>query len=259
MDLKTLKRHAFDSKTEEEREKEKNKPFLDPQDGVDGWKFNQSKSYFFSTLKQFDNNEIKYRSKRITASNMAKALGLSVYCTRDEFIQELLGLKRRYVSPEAVVRMTRGTKMEPRIRQIYEEQSGNKVQEVGLVIPSWCTRIGASLDGIIVEGEGKGGSIEIKCPSTGDIYPKLSQMLIDGRENFEEHYHDHIQIEYYIQCQAGMAITKRPFCDFIVYGFKTGRLYVERVWFNEEYWNKTIYPGLLECINLIDNYNLDYN
>lgn len=219
------------------------------------WKIVKNKRYKYYTGAQFDKEEKRYRVLRITASVMAIAAGLSTkYGDSEQLIRQMLGLEKKYVSPEAIVRMTRGTKKEPMIRKEYEKATGNTVEEIGLAIPDWNDRIGASVDGLIVAGEGIGGSIEIKCPGTGDIYPSLNKMLKDGRENFDDFYHDHIQIEYYVQMQAGMAITVRPFCDFVVYGYKSGRLYVERVWYNKNFWENEVYPRLLLFLDRLDNY-----
>lgn len=233
---------------------------ISPKNGKDNWIENKDNNYIYYDGVQFSDTEKKYRCKRLTASNCARAAELTpaYYGTKEELARDILGIEKKIPDRAAIVRMTRGTKMEPHIRQLYEKKTGNTVHEIGLAIPKWNTRIGASLDGIIVDGEGKGGSVEIKCPGTGDIYPGLSDMLKKNRGDYDKYYHDHIKIEHYCQMQMGMIITGRPSCDYVVWGYETNRLYVERVWFNSDFW-LFLYDKILSFLKYMDEYELEYN
>ena len=49
---------------------------------------------------------------------------------------------------------------------------------------------------------------------------------------------------YYAQVQGQMGVGKRPWCDFVVYTKKG--ISVERVPFNETYWNNKLLPKRIE-------------
>lgn len=51
-------------------------------------------------------------------------------------------------------------------------------------------------------------------------------------------------LSYYAQVQGQMGVGGRPWCDFVVYTKKG--ISVERVPFNETYWNNKLLPKLIE-------------
>ena len=96
--------------------------------------------------------------------------------------------------------MERGTLAEPYARDIYAEHRGVEVAQVGFIVreePTW--KLGFSPDGL-VDGV---GTIEIKAPRQKT---HLSTILADE-----------VPLQYMAQCQAGLLVTGREWCDFISY------------------------------------------
>ena len=93
--------------------------------------------------------------------------------------------------------MENGSQTEDEARQIYELQTGNKVEQVGFVELS--EYIGCSPDGLV----GDDGLVEIKCPT-----PKVfTEYLYSGK----------VDTKYYAQMQMQMYVTDRKWCDYVVY------------------------------------------
>lgn len=187
------------------------------------------------------------RKKRLTASNFGTAIGKSKFCSPMDLALEIAGLKTKEFNEKSKLVMQHGTNTEPMARDWYCKTRGVKVQEVGLAIPKWEPRIGASLDGDILGTE---GAIEIKCPL--QMYYQLDQhtkKLGEGQV-FDKYYHDHIFDTHYLQMQGGMKITGKKFCDYIVFATESDRAYVETIPFNQEYWDSTLWPGIQ---NFLDN------
>lgn len=202
--------------------------------------------------------------KRVTGSIFAQAAGYSPYKTRLQLLREMAGLVKpadfAYFQRKA---MENGTRLEPYVRNWYETEFGKKVIERGLVIPKWCTRIGASVDGWIQNpDDGKKrpvGIIEIKCPM--NMYPELvdnSHRLSRG-EKFPLYYHDHIKPDHYAQMQGGMAILDAEYCDYIVYVERTKDIYTTRIPRDRDYWDKELYPKLLSFLSELDSLEEDKN
>ena len=95
------------------------------------------------------------RKKMITASEATIIMGLSPWTTRDQLLQEKLGL----VEPRPVTSaMRRGSELEPIARRCYEEQTGNMMApDVVIHQNGWMM---ASLDGISIDEK---LILEIKC------------------------------------------------------------------------------------------------
>ncbi len=197
------------------------------------------------------------RKQRITASIFGAAAGFSPYKTRNQLLFEMAGL----VQPADFaffqrMAMKSGEMLEPYVRDLYETQYHKKVASRGLVIPKWCTRIGVSVDGYIINPEDgrrrSKGIIEIKCPM--NMYPELvdNSHRIEKGEKFDPLHHEHIKPDHYAQMQGGMAILDVDYCDYIVYVAKTKDLYVTRVPRNRNYWDHELYPQLLSFLEELD-------
>ena len=101
------------------------------------------------------------REYRVTASNFAVAAGWAPEkCTPDELADDITELRNANFQ-----RRQRGygigTETEPDARSWYEQTTGVTVKEVGLAVPKWNIRIGASLDGEVL---GTNGAIESSVP-----------------------------------------------------------------------------------------------
>lgn len=137
---------------------------------------------------------------------------------QDELLAEILtGKPAREVKTFA---MEWGTTHEPIARELYEQRTGNKVTDGG-IIKHAGHRITGSPDGLV----GDDGSIEIKCPYT--ITPHMR--VVESLQIPDEHWE---------QVQGYLWITGREWCDFISYhpDFpEQFQLIVVRVAANKEY------------------------
>lgn len=140
--------------------------------------------------------------------------------------------KERFVNED----LERGTELEPLAREMYELQTGNKVDEIGFVINEEVSNVGgASPDGWI---SGQKGLVEIKCFED----KKHFQNIVNGLE---------IESQYMWQMQMQMLFTETEFVDFVTYNpnFKQSLL-VKRVLPDKEMQEK-IREGLKKGEELI--------
>src|SRR5437016_2144118 len=95
--------------------------------------------------------------------------------------------------------MQMGTMCEPKVRKWFEGcklwEKGWEMKEVGIAIPDFDPRIGASVDGLIMNDGIPVAIIEIKCPVR--MYPALTWEKTTLRER--------ITIGHFSQMQGGMA------------------------------------------------------
>jgi hypothetical protein len=116
--------------------------------------------------------------------------------------------------------INRGNELEDDARQIYELETGNKIQEVGFITNELISDLaGVSPDGIIEED----GLAEIKCLK-GTVYIKKLY------EYFEKGYFK-IDSAHEWQLQMQLLITGREWVDYIIYNpnFKKS-IVVQRVY-----------------------------
>ena len=95
--------------------------------------------------------------------------------------------------------MQRGTELEPKARAVYLLETGNDVEEVGMIEHSAISNSGASPDGLVWPD----GLVEIKCPNTATHI----DFLKTGKP----------KSEYITQMMWQMACTGRQWCDFVSY------------------------------------------
>ncbi len=100
--------------------------------------------------------------------------------------------------------MARGNQVEPIARSWYEQDRSVIVEQVGFMVRTLDdgTKLGYSPDGLV----GDDGLIEVKGPR-GKNHVQWFVDVFDGKE-----VADHMP-----QCQAGMYVSGRPWCDFISY------------------------------------------
>lgn len=113
-------------------------------------------------------------------------------------------------SPFKSSAMQRGTDLEPVARAWYESRTGELVSSVGFMV-SDCGRFGYSPDGLV----GEDGLIEIKCPAG----KQFANVVINDDPT-----------DYAHQCQGGMWVSGRKWCDLIVFtDARGGAGYIQRV------------------------------
>lgn len=198
---------------------------------------------------------------RVTASNFGTCLGHSIFKTPDELADEMAGIKKPTILPEARRVMDLGTRLEPVARNWYSQHYSVQVREVGLAIPKFDPEIGGSIDGEVVEytvdkATGKqvevlDGMIEIKCPE------KMYRPLVEYNEKLNSGWKpegmfpnlDHIWVTHYDQMQGCMAICAKKWADYVVFCQPENSVFVQRIYFNKEHWDKTLYPGIRNFID----------
>ena len=126
----------------------------------------------------------------ITASDVASALGENHYETPAAFIKKKV-LKTVWAGNAAT---EHGTKLEPLVRDLYDQKTGRKTHEIGIVRHRDHPWLGGSPDGITEDGL----LIEIKCPLTRKIEPKVPK-------------------HYLPQVQLLLEVTDLEECDFVQY------------------------------------------
>jgi len=153
------------------------------------------------------------RDNMITASDIASAIGENHYESVDAFIKKKV-LKTKWAGNAAT---QHGTLLEPLVRDLYDQRTGRKSHEIGLVQHREYEWLGASPDGVTEDGL----LIEIKCPLTRKIEAKVPK-------------------HYWPQVQLQLEITDLEECDFIQYRpasegkpeeFVVVRILRDRVWF----------------------------
>lgn len=218
--------------------------------------FRDHGTYYELTFAQRSPEWLDARKKRVTASIFAQAAGVSPYKTRQQLLREMSGVVApasfQYFQKKA---MLHGTLLEPYVRDWYETTYKKRVEERGLVIPKWCTRIGVSVDGYLSRSN---GIIEIKCPMA--MYPELERhsAQLEKGDKFPPFYKDHIKPDHYAQMQGGMAILDANFCDYIVYVDRTKDACVIRIPRDRDYWEKDLYPKLLSFITEMDQMEAEH-
>jgi putative phage-type endonuclease len=133
---------------------------------------------------------LELRENMITASDVASALGENHYESPDAFVKKKV-LRTQFKGNAATAH---GTLLEPLVRDLYDQRTGRKSHEIGLVQHRDYPWLGASPDGVTEDGL----LIEIKCPLTRKIEPKIPK-------------------HYWPQVQLQLEITDLDECDFIQY------------------------------------------
>lgn len=125
----------------------------------------------------------------------------------------------------------------------YEKLTGVTVEPCGLFISKETPFLGASPDGLV----GSEGIVEVKCLSSvkGDLKEFVSEK--NNKTCMELNKEGKLMLKrthnYYFQVQGQLNITKRSWCDFIIFT-RTNKLFVERITIDSELWTKTMLPKL---------------
>lgn len=195
--------------------------------GTDGW-------------RSARRNGWGYTKALLTASNFGTSVGHNKREKPESLAYMMVTGNSKERTPQELSIMNHGNVEEPNVRLMYEVIKNVKVREVGLAIPKFDIRIGASVDGDV----GDDGIIEIKCPQ--NMYPDL----IDPTKA-SLHPSQRIRLTHYDQMIGGMAIRGRSWCDYCVYDKNKEQLYIERVPFDINYWNTILYPLMKNFIEVI--------
>lgn len=154
------------------------------------------------TMIQRSEDWFAARCGRVTASRVADLMAKTktgYSASRQNYMAQLICERLTGKPAESFnsAAMQRGTDKEPEARAIYMLESGEIVEECGLVIRPDMPDFGASPDGLV----GDVGLIEIKCPNT---WTHIETIKTGEPKR-----------EYFIQMQAQMACTGRQWCDFV--------------------------------------------
>jgi putative phage-type endonuclease len=155
------------------------------------------------------------RENMITASDAASAIGESRYESEDSFVKKKV-LRTKWAGNAAT---EHGTRLEPFVRDLYDQKFSRKSHEIGLVQHREYPWLGASPDGVTEDGI----LVEIKCPMTRKIEAKVPK-------------------HYWPQVQLQLEITDLEECDFVQYRpasiedarpeeFVVVRVHRDREWF----------------------------
>jgi putative phage-type endonuclease len=174
-------------------------------------------SYYVSLAPQGTEIWEKQRLKRVTGARVHASTGKSRFSTKRELAEEILG--RRKIEQNDF--MKHGVLTEPEARRWYERKYKKKVTQLGLAVPKWDLRLGASVDGDLEDG-----MIEIKCPM----------------KMYECAKTDNIFPSHYDQMQLCMVVLDKEWCDYVVYCKPERKVFVKRVEFNRDYWINSLYP-----------------
>jgi putative phage-type endonuclease len=165
------------------------------------------------------------RKGRITGSRIGAVLGLSPYSTRAdvmrEMVREYFGAEREFSGNVATAY---GSDRESAAKADYELMTGQKVQEVGLIVHPVHDWLAASPDGLV----GDDGGVEIKCPYSGKLKTLAEQ----------PHYEAQIRL-----C---MEVTGRSTWHY--YAWTDGRDHLETV-AREYEWFPLVLPNLAAFMN----------
>jgi len=208
--------------------------------------------YYEHSGKQGTEEWKEARIGRINSSNSRAMTGKSNFKTAEETGKIIAGIKIEEFTPEAIERMNHGTKMESPVRTWYEKTNNCKAVERGLCVLKSDIRIGASVDGDVLNSD---VIIEIKCPVK--MYRPILTYLenVDHGWKPEKGYHDHIWDSHFCQMQHGLFVLNKKFCDYIVYCSESSQVYTQRIEFDPVFWKdhysildtnykKYIYPYL---------------
>lgn len=157
----------------------------------------------FDQSEQGTEDWLKARLGVITASKahalMPNGRGKGYKDSRDTYmldlIEEIISGEGEEIKAEA---LEWGRKNERPCRSLYEFESGNNVQETGLVFKDDLRRVAFSPDGLILD---KNGGTEFKCPIT---IKKHLDFIFNGK----------VSPEYRSQVQFSLWASKCDFWDF---------------------------------------------
>ena len=186
------------------------------------------------------------RRYRLTASSFGKVVHRLSTTPPDALVKQLL-----HPHQFSSTATEWGKQYEPVALQAYIDQTGVVVTKAGFVISTEYPFLGASPDGYVHDSVAteQSGLVEIKCPY------KFRNQTPENAASDSSFYcslvGECLQLKvghnYYCQIQGQMAVTKRSWCDFVVY--TTRGIAVERLYFDPGFWSDTMLPKLADFYN----------
>ena len=226
------------------------------------------------------------RKLRLITSDFGGAIGQSSFSTPMDVAFSIAGIKTKTFAKDSKEKKNfkcqedRGNfmiqhfaKTEPAAREWYSRTRNVRIKQVGLIVPKWEPRIAAVLSGeVLSEPEARGesgtrgengergesgtkgeneGMIVIKCPL--EMYGPLRDHITKINSGWRPRpfYHEHIWESHYAQIQGNMKIAGKKWCDYIVYATSSNLVYVERVLFDQGYWDLTLWPEIKSFLDTV--------
>lgn len=209
--------------------------------------WNEYPTYWLNTASQGSDQWHIEHLRRLTASKFGTAIGKKSNVTPLSLAHHIANASFDPTADRTKFSAQHGVVTESKARQWYCYTRKVRVKEVGFAVPKWEPRIGTSVDG---EVEGTDGILEIKAPF--QVYPPLNEHMNKIKNGWKPQpfYHAHIWETHYAQMQGGMKIMNKSWCDYIVFATESNLAYVERIPFDQQYWDAVLWPGIK---NFLDN------
>lgn len=197
--------------------------------------------YWFNSNKQCEIEWRAIKKFRLMTSNFGAALGKNSFFTALEIGMDITDVKPKHITGQHKISKRHCIITKPIARDWYRIRRKTNINVLGLAVPKWELRIGASGYGDI---ENTNGIILIKCPREMYKPLRIHMNRINSGWNAPRFYHSHIWDSHYAQIQGNLKILGKDWCDYIVYATCSDLVYVERIQFNQQYWDNELWPGL---------------
>jgi len=113
------------------------------------------------------------------------------------------------------------------VKKWYSNNKNVEYISLGLIVPNWDKRIGAIINTAI----GNNGLV-------------LFKTVLD----FDQTVKNKIPKHHYAEMQCNLAISKRCWCDYVLFSIEQGFCYTERVYFDSVYFHEFLYPLMSEYL-----------
>lgn len=190
-------------------------------------------TYWLNTSSHGSDEWLSNHHLRLSAANFGDAIGKNNFYTPVQVATDLLQIQTLRNQHNIMI-----------IREAHEWYCRTRdvvISEIGLAVPKWEPRIITSVDGDVI---GTDGIIEIRSPL--EMYKPLREHMAKISNSWDppKFYHSHIWESHYAKMQGNMKITGKKWCDYIVYATHSNLSYVERIPFNQTYWDNVLWPAI---------------
>lgn len=196
-------------------------------------------SFYEHNVPQGDPEWLRARIGRITTSIIGALVGHSNLKTPQQAGLIIAGKVVETFDEEHQEFVEHGKRTEPIARDWFQKSNNFNIIERGLCVPKFDLLLGASVDGDVIDAD---MIIEIKSPQK--IYSGIKLYLENCEIGWKppKNYIGHILKTHYDQMQLGMKVLNRKYANYIVYCTFSGDCFVQKVLFDEKYWNEFLYP-----------------